>query len=114
MSFGFSLTVSVCPLLKWISVPFPFRVMYSIAFKLISWPDFQTLISRFSVAMFSLIKAQFISNMTPISRKLLGTGREIGVVLLGGELRERSRSNITVGDEGLYLRIFRYRSPEAA
>ena len=70
MSFGFSLTVRVCPLLKWISVPFPFRVMYSIAFKLISWPDFQTLISRFSVAMFSLIKAQFISKHSAITLKV--------------------------------------------
>ena len=87
MSFGFSLTVSVCPLLKWISVPFPFRVMYSIAFKLISWPDFQTLISRFSVAMFSLIKAQFISNMTPIS-KIVGDGtRDRGRALRRGAQR---------------------------
>ena len=114
MSFGFSLTVSVCPLSKWISVPFPFRVMYSIAFKLISWPDFLTLISRFSVAMFSSTRSHSSFLIWPRPPESLGSEREIGAVLLGGELRERSQSNITLGDEGLYPCIFRYRSPDAA
>ena len=86
MSFGLSLTVSVCPVSKWISVPFPFRVMNSIVSKSISWPDFLTLISRFSVAMFSLIKPQFISNMAPTSGTRRGRDGEIGAVLLSGEL----------------------------
>jgi len=37
-----------------------------------------------------------------------------GPCSLGGDLRARPRSYITLGDEGLYLGIFRYRSPDVA
>ena len=78
MSFGLSLTVSVRPLLKWISDPFPFHYMNSIVSKSISTADFAMSWSRFHVAMFSLVKPQFISNVAPTSETRRGRDRRSG------------------------------------
>ena len=94
MSFGLSLTVSVRPLLKWISDPFPFRCMNSIVSKSISTADFAMSWSRFHVAMFSLVKPQFISNVAPTS-ETVGDGTGDRGRALGGDLRAPSRFNIT-------------------
>jgi hypothetical protein len=53
-------------------------------------------------------------NAAPTSGDALGTGTRSGPCSLGGDLRARPRSYITLGDEGLYLGIFRYRSPDVA
>ena len=52
--------------------------------------------------MFSSTRSHSSFLIWPRPPESLGSEREIGAVLLGGELRERSQSNITLGDEGLY------------
>ena len=48
-----------------------------------------------------------LDNLAPIS----GTrdGYEIGAVLSGGDHRAQPDLTLALGDEGLYVRIFRYR-----
>ena len=113
MSLGLSLTVSVRPLLKWISDPFPFRCMNSIVSKSISNSHFAMSWSCFHVAMFSSAhsRPQFSLVMWPRPRGPLGRGMRSGPCSPGGDHRARPRSNITLGNEGLYLSIFRYRYP---
>jgi len=110
-SFGLSLTVSVRPLLKWISDPFPFRCMNLIVSKSISNSDFAMSWNRFHVAMFSTapLKATIqFGNVAPTSGTM-GTGMRSGPCSRWGP---QSGSDLiyTLGDVGLYLGIFRYRS----
>src|SRR4029077_841131 len=64
-----------------------------------------------SVSTCSAPPIQF-GNVAPISR-VVGDGTGDRGRAPGGDHRAPYRSYITLGDEGLYVRIFRYRSQEA-
>ena len=111
ITFGLSLTVSVCPVFKVISVPFPFRRMNAIAPKSISNSDCATSRDCFRVAHVWLrpleATIQF-RNVAPISGTI-GTGMRSGPCSRWGP-QSGSYLIIALGGEGLYLSIFRYRS----